>query len=79
MLSSTLTIKGQVTIPNEIRKRLKLHAGDKIGFAIEDDHVVLFRKMNDIRAAFGLCNAKHSVSLEEMDKAIRRRGKNDRS
>jgi antitoxin PrlF len=78
MLSSALTTKGQVTIPNQIRQRLKLRPGDKVGFAIEDDHVVLFRKINDVRAAFGLYQAKHGVSLEEMEQAIRRRGKHDR-
>ncbi len=77
MHASTLTIKGQVTIPNEIRKLLNLHAGDKIGFAVEDDHVVLFRKINDIRAAFGIVKAKKGVSLEQMEQAIRRRGKRD--
>lgn len=72
MFSSVLTNKGQVTIPNEIRCRLKLHSGDRVGFMLEDDHVMLFRKTNDVRAAFGLCHAKHSVSLKDMAQAIRR-------
>jgi len=77
MLLSTITTKGQVTIPNEIRQRLKLHTGDKIGFIVEDDHIILFRKLNDVRAAFGLGRAKHSVSLADMEKAIRTRGRDD--
>ncbi len=76
MHSSTLTVKGQVTIPADIRDQLGLQPGDKIGFAIEDDHVVLFRKENNIEAAFGICHPKTSVSLQDMDEAIRKRGGN---
>jgi antitoxin PrlF len=78
MLSSALTTKGQVTIPNQIRRQLKLHPGDKVGFVVEDDHVILFRKINDVRVAFGLYQAKHGVGLEDMEQAIRKRGKRDR-
>lgn len=34
---STMTSKGQVTLPAEIRKRLGLTAGDKLSFVIEDE------------------------------------------
>jgi antitoxin PrlF len=78
MLSSALTSKGQVTIPAQIRLKLRLHPGDKVGFMLEDDHVVLVRKTNDVRAAFGLHRARHSVSLEDMEKAISKRGNDDR-
>lgn len=40
---STLTEKGQATIPAEIRRNLHLVAGDKVGFEIEDDRVILRR------------------------------------
>jgi AbrB family looped-hinge helix DNA binding protein len=77
MHSSAMTTKGQVTIPGDIRKKLGLQPGDKIGFYIEDDHVVLFRKDNDIEAAFGICHPKTSASLKDMDNAIRKRGDNE--
>ncbi len=76
MYSSALTVKGQVTIPADIRNQLGLHPGDKIGFAIEDDHVILFRKENDIEAAFGICHPKTSASLQDIEDAIRKRGGN---
>lgn len=75
MLSSSLTIKGQITIPRQIRQQLKLRAGDKVGFTIEGDHIILFRKQNNIEAAFGLCQAKRSATLSDIEAAIRRRGK----
>jgi AbrB family looped-hinge helix DNA binding protein len=34
--SGTLTSKGQITIPSEVRKRLGLHEGDKVNFEITD-------------------------------------------
>jgi len=76
MNSSALTAKGQITIPVDIRKQLGLHPGDKIGFLIEDDHVVLFRKESKIEAAFGICHPKTSASLEDMEDTIRKRGGN---
>lgn len=41
MKLSTVTQKGQATIPAEIRKKLDLHAGDKIGFEVTDGEVVI--------------------------------------
>ena len=41
MLISTLTSKGQATIPAEIRKDLHLKAGDKIIFEVVQNKVTL--------------------------------------
>ncbi|MCX7090368.1 MAG: AbrB/MazE/SpoVT family DNA-binding domain-containing protein [Legionellales bacterium] len=41
MSISTLTSKGQATIPAEVRKKLELKAGDKVMFEIIDHNVVL--------------------------------------
>ena len=41
MLISTLTSKGQATIPVEVRKSLELKAGDKVVFEIIDHKVTL--------------------------------------
>jgi antitoxin PrlF len=38
---TTLTSKGQVTIPKEIRDELGLKPSDKIVFSLEDGHVTL--------------------------------------
>lgn len=75
MFSSAVTAKGQVTIPNKMRRALNLHAGDKVAFVLENDHIILFRKQNNVEAAFGLHKAKKSVSLADMEEAIQKRGK----
>lgn len=40
---STLTEKGQTTIPVEIRRQLKLVPGDKVGFEVSEGRVFLRR------------------------------------
>jgi AbrB family looped-hinge helix DNA binding protein len=37
----TLTSKGQITLPIELRRRWDLHAGDQLDFSLEDDRVVV--------------------------------------
>ena len=39
--SSTISSKGQVTIPIEVRHRLGLKEGDKVEFVVEDGRTVL--------------------------------------
>jgi antitoxin PrlF len=41
MLASTLTVKGQATIPAEVRKALNLQAGDVVVFEIKDHKATL--------------------------------------
>ena len=41
MSASTLTRKGQVTIPKPIRDRLKVKEGEKVFFVMRGDEVVL--------------------------------------
>jgi antitoxin PrlF len=38
---STISSKGQLTIPQEIRKRLGLETGDRVEFIVEDDRTVI--------------------------------------
>ncbi|MEA2564192.1 MAG: prlF antitoxin for toxin YhaV toxin [Acidobacteriota bacterium] len=42
MSASTLTSKGQVTIPKEVRERLGLKEGDRLVFRFDDEGNLLF-------------------------------------
>lgn len=76
MALATLTSKGQVTIPKNVRDALRLHTGDKIHFFITEDGDAILRpvarKVGDV---FGRLKkyGVQAVSVEEMDAAIRRR------
>ncbi len=59
-LSANLTVKGQVTIPKEIRERLHLKQGDKVLFEISDSGEVVVKK--GILAAFD--NLAEALSAE---------------
>jgi antitoxin PrlF len=71
--TSTLTTKGQVTIPADVRRRLGLHPGDHVAFIVEGDEVRLVRREHRVEAAFGICKAKVSVTDEDIEQAIRSR------
>lgn len=43
---STLTSKGQTTIPKDIRERLQMKAGDRMTFTLMPDSTVLLRVKN---------------------------------
>ena len=40
-MATTITVKGQVTIPKHIREALGLTPGTRVDFAVEDGRVVL--------------------------------------
>lgn len=69
MLSSSVTTKGQVTIPAELRARFGIQPGDRVGFVEEDGHIVLQRQETAIAAVFGLVKAARGVDLEQMNTA----------
>jgi antitoxin PrlF len=75
MAVSTITSKGQTTIPGVIRRHLKLKNGDRIEFIVESDgRVVLIPANVDVSELKGLlAPAPRRVTLEEMDAAIRKR------
>ncbi|MBV8802011.1 MAG: AbrB/MazE/SpoVT family DNA-binding domain-containing protein [Gammaproteobacteria bacterium] len=52
MNTSTLTSKGQITIPIELRHALKLQTGDNLVFEIIDEKIQIFKKKEDISHAY---------------------------
>jgi len=76
MTTSTLTSKGQTTVPKEIRDHLNLQPGDRIEFVIEQDGrvVIVPASFDAADLAGALPRPKRTVSLDEMKVAIRKRG-----
>lgn len=75
MPSATVTSKGQVTIPKEIRRALKVGAGDRLDFVVEGPGRVVVRPgAADIEDLKGLLHrpGMKAVSLDEMEAAIAR-------
>jgi AbrB family looped-hinge helix DNA binding protein len=72
MSTSTLTAKGQITIPAEIRQRLSLSAGDKVHFVQLDDGSYKFAPANAPMSSIKGIVPKlgKRVTLEDMDDAI---------
>lgn len=71
-MESTLTYKGQVTIPASLRKKLHLHSGDKIDFIyINNNKAELIVKkhcLKDLKGA--LKKPGFKATVEDMNKAI---------
>jgi antitoxin PrlF len=75
MPASTITVKGQTTIPKKIREYLKLQPGDKIDFIIEDrGKVVLAPSTLDVKELEGILHkpGMKAVSIEDMKKAMKK-------
>jgi len=60
-MPTTLTTKGQVTIPKKIRDALDLQPGCKINFAVNDAGDVLLQKASATRTAPGRKSGKAST------------------
>lgn len=80
MASSTLTSKGQVTIPREIREVLGLKEGDRVVFRL-DDHGKVFvvpeasSPLGRLAGRLSHLARKQPVTVEEMNAAVRRRAR----
>jgi AbrB family looped-hinge helix DNA binding protein len=74
MAESTLTSKGQITIPKRVREALGLETGDRMSFRVREDGVVeMVPETLDVMSLFGILKPrKRGVSLEDMEEAISR-------
>ena len=73
MSTATVTSKGQVTIPQRVRRHLGLEEGDKLEFTIEDDSTVRLRTIKgSVRDLFGFLKrpGQRPVTVEEMNESI---------
>ncbi len=76
MSTSTLTSKGQTTIPKDVRNRLKLRPGDRLEFVIDEEGRVLMLSASvDVSELAGMLKPPtRPVSVGDMNHAIRKRG-----
>jgi len=76
MTTSTVTTKGQVTIPLDVRRRLGLNAGDRIEFVDGGDGTFAIKPAIDgVRSLKGLLRKPAKpVSIDGMKALVRARG-----
>lgn len=71
---STLTSKGQITVPKNVRERLDLHPGDKIEFILDKKNscrmIPLRTSVKEMKGMLG--PAPGIVSIDEMNAVIQK-------
>ena len=72
MTTATLTTKGQITIPAEVRKDLKVDAGDRVEFVRiapgRYEFVAVTQEVTELKGKFGPANK--TVSMQAMNAAF---------
>ena len=76
MTTATLTSKGQITIPANVRQALNVGAGDRVEFVEVHqgcfEMIAVTRCVSELKGVFGA--ARKTVSIDEMNQAIASRG-----
>lgn len=72
MWEVTLSPKGQVTIPKEMRDMLGLRPGDQVIYSVIDGEIVVTPKNIDLQDLAGLLGSPPNgpATLEEIDEAV---------
>lgn len=73
MATATITSKGQMTLPKEVRDRLGLHPGDKVDFVFGPDGQLFVKPRTiHVEQLFGLLHrtGEKALTLEEIDTGI---------
>ena len=75
MALTTITSKGQVTIPKNIRDLLHLYAGDKVEFVFNESNDIIMRpitkKVAEVCGGLAQYKLQESISVDDMNKAIK--------
>lgn len=71
MQESTITVKGQTTLPRDVRAALGLTSGDRVRYVILDGEVRILkaRSVKELRGALARPDQR-PVSLDEMEEVI---------
>ena len=75
MATATVTSKGQITLPKEVRDHLGLKRGDRVDFSIDAEGNVQMRMAKrSVSELFGFLKRPEAppVSLEQIDESIAR-------
>lgn len=81
MPTATMTSKGQITIPVEVRIEMGIDAGDRIEFVRNEDtgRYEVIPATVPVQALKGIVpKPKRPVSISDMNEAIRKRGRYSR-
>lgn len=75
MPTATMTSKGQITVPKDVRAALGVRPGDRLAFRIGDDGTITVEAETvDLRSLRGIVRpAVRGVTVEAMGETIRRR------
>ncbi|HZQ38635.1 MAG TPA: AbrB/MazE/SpoVT family DNA-binding domain-containing protein [Dehalococcoidia bacterium] len=69
MSTATITSKGQITIPRDIREKLGLRQGDQLLFSVEDGKAVAYPLWRgDIRELAGIIKGRVSYQGREAER-----------
>lgn len=76
MTTATISSKGQITIPANVRQALQVDTGDRVEFVEVEagryEFVAATRSVTELKGMFG--KTKRVVSIEEMNHAIATQG-----
>lgn len=72
MSTATLTSKGQLTLPKDVRDALGLKAGDKVEFQQVNGEFIVRPRNRDARDLAGILYraGERALTVEEMDEAL---------
>lgn len=76
MAQATLTSKGQITIPKNIRDSLQLQVGDKVEFILTSNNEALMKPVTKrVDEVFGKLHkpGRKPISIEKMDAKIKQK------
>ena len=77
MSLTTITSKGQVTIPKKIRDSLHLETGDKVEFILTPTNEVILRpvtkKVDDVFGLLENYKKVEPIPIEEMDEIVKQK------
>ena len=70
---TSVTSKGQVTIPKELRQQLGIRQGSRIEFVLVDDHVEMRVRSSpapEARSGFGMLKSQRAAVPTDFDPAM---------